>query len=120
MSDTLVMVLSAVLAIGVLAGSLWTIWRVTRRTPTRNTALSQVLCCVAGTALLGVVLPAVLKGIMDPVPVWTVYVVLTAVGAVLLTWRWDALARGRKGLPGLLISSASLAVVLAVAGLAVT
>jgi hypothetical protein len=57
-------------------------------------ALTLVLGSIAGTALLGVVLPAVLMGALDPFPIWLLYAVLTVVAATALGWRWQALASG--------------------------
>ena len=69
MSDTFVLVLTALLALGVLGWTLWGIWQIARHTPTRQRALSHVLGSTAGTSLLGVVLPAVLMGALDPFPI---------------------------------------------------
>lgn len=78
MSDTVVMVLSAVIALAVLGGGVWGIWHIARRTPTRQRALTHVLIITVGVLLLGVVLPAGLMGILDPFPIWLVYVALVA------------------------------------------
>jgi len=118
--DTLVLVLTAVLAIGVLGWTMWGIWHIARRTPRRQRALSHVLGSVAGTVLLGVVLPAVLMGALDPFLIWLVYAVLTVGNATVLGWRWPALRPGNKRQPSLVITSCVLLVVLAVASVAVT
>jgi hypothetical protein len=120
MSDTVVLALTALLALGVLGWTLWSVWHITRHTPTRQRALSQVLASIAGTTLLGVVLPAVLMGALDPFPIWLVYAGLTVASAVLLAWRWPALDWRRGRHPGLLISSVVLLVVVATAAVAVT
>jgi CubicO group peptidase (beta-lactamase class C family) len=57
---------------------------------------------LTGTALLGVVLPAVLMGALDPFPIWLGYAVLTATAATVLAWRWTALKPGDGSHPGLL------------------
>jgi hypothetical protein len=67
-SDTFVLVLTALLALGVLGWTMWGIWQIARHTPTRQRALSHVLGSTAGTSLLGVALPAVLMGALDPFP----------------------------------------------------
>ena len=120
MGDTLVLVLNAVLALGVLGWTMWGIWHIARHTPTRQRALAHLLGSIAGTALLGVVLPAVLLGALDPFPIWLVYAVLTVGDAAVLGWRWPALESGNKRQPSLVITSCVLLVVLAVAGIAVT
>src|SRR5688500_12407229 len=68
-TDTLVLVLTALLALGVLGWTMWGIWHIARHTLPRQRALSHVLGSIAGTALLGVVLPAVLMGALDPFPI---------------------------------------------------
>jgi hypothetical protein len=79
-----------------------------------------VLASLAGTTLLGVVLPAVLMGFLDPFPIWLGYAVLTIAAAAVLAWRWPAL-NSQKGIhPSLVITSCLLLVVLAMAGVAVT
>ena len=88
-------------------------------TPTRQRALSHVLGIIAGTSLLGVVLPAVLIGALDPFPIWLGYAVLAVAAATIVAWRWSALASG-KGSPSLVITSCVLLMVLAMAGVAVT
>ncbi len=120
MSDTLVLVLTALLALGVLGSTMWGIWHIARHRPRRQPALSHVLGSIAGTALLGVVLPAVLMGAVDPFPIWLVYAVLTVAEAAVLGWRWPALVSQNTGRPSLVITSCVLLVVLAVAGVAVT
>jgi hypothetical protein len=120
MSDTVVLALTALLALGVLGWTLWSVLHIARRTPTRQRALSQVLASIAGTALLGVILPAVLMGALDPFPIWLIYAGLTVASAVLLAWCWPALDWGGGRHPGLLISSAVLLVIVAMAGVAVT
>lgn len=62
MSDTLVLALTALLALGVLGWTVWGIWHIAQHTPTRQRALTHMLGIIAGTALAGVVLPAVLMG----------------------------------------------------------
>ena len=121
MSDTLVLVLTGLLAVGVLGSAPWCIWHIARRSPTRQRALTHVLGIMAGTTLLGVVLPAVLKGALDPFPIWLVYAVLTVTAATILGWRWGALPPGRgSSHAGLAITSGVLPAVLAMAGVAVT
>lgn len=120
MSDTFVMVLTAVIALGTLGWAVWGIWHIARHTPTRQRALTHVLGVVAGTVLLGVVLPAALMGIIDPFLVWIVYAVLAVAAAVVLGWRWTALASGKGRHPSLVIATCILLVVLVMAGFAVT
>ena len=120
MSDTVVLVLTGVLAIGVPAWTVWGIWRNVRHTPTRQSALANVLGSMAGTALLGVVLPAVLLGALDPFPIWLVYATLTVAATTVLGWRWPALRSGKWRHPGLAITSCLLLAVLVTAGVAVT
>ena len=91
-----------------------------RRTPTRPQASTLVLASLAGTALLGVVLPAALQQALDPFPLWLVPAALTVVAAAVLGWRWSALPSGRGGQPGLVLTSCVLLGVLALAGVAVT
>jgi hypothetical protein len=119
-SDDVVLVLTALLAVGVLGWTVWSSWHIARHTPTRQRALSQVLGSVAGTTLLGVVIPPELKGALDPFPLWLGYAVLTVTVATVLGWRWPALERGKGSHPSLVISSCLLLVVLAMAGVAVT
>jgi hypothetical protein len=119
-SDTLVLVLIALLAVCTLGLTVGTLWRTARHTPTRQRALSQVLAGLAGTALLGVVLPAVLLEAVDPVLVWLPFAVLAVATAAVLGWRWPALKRGTGRHPGPAIASGLLLVVLAVAVVAVT
>jgi hypothetical protein len=119
-SDTLVLVLTGLLAVGTLGVTVRTLWRTARHPPTRQRALSQVLAGLAGTALLGVVLPAVLLEAVDPVLVWLPFAVLAVATAAVLGWRWPALERGPGRHPGLAITSGLLLVVLAVAAVAVT
>ena len=120
MSDTLVLVVTVVLAVGVLGWGVWGIWHIARHTPTRQRALTHVFGVIAGTALLGVVLPAALMGIVDPFPVWLVYATLAVGNAAVLGWRWVTLESGKGRQPSLLIVSAVLVVVLAMATVAVT
>lgn len=120
MSDTLVMVLTAIIALGTLGWAVWGIWHIARHTPTRQRALTHVLAIIAGTTLLGVVLPAALMGIVDPFLVWLVYATLAVGAAVVLGWRWPSLEPGHGKHPSLVITSCILLVVLAVAGFAVT
>ena len=70
-----------------------------RRTPSRQQAPTHVLGSVAGTTLLGVVLPVASKGAIDAFPVWLVYAALTVAMAALLGWRWPALPSGQRGRP---------------------
>ncbi len=120
MSDTLVMAITGLLALGVPVWTLWGIWRNARHTPTRQAALANVLGSFAGTALLGVILPAALMGALDPFPVWLIYAVLTAVAATVLAWRWPILRPGKWSHPGLLITACLLLALLVMAGVAVT
>jgi hypothetical protein len=82
--------------------------------------LTHALGSIAGTTLLGVVLPAVLKGGLDPFPIWVVYAVLTVGATAVLAWRWPALPPGKGSHPSLVITSGVLLAVLAMAGIAVT
>ncbi|MDQ0094880.1 hypothetical protein [Paeniglutamicibacter psychrophenolicus] len=120
MSDTLVMVLTAVIALGTLGWSVWGIWHIARHTPTRQGAVTHVVGVIAGTALLGVVLPAGLMGLLDPFPIWLVYAVLAVGTAIVLGWRWPALEPGQGKHPSLVITSCILLAVLVLAGFAVT
>ncbi|HET8928317.1 MAG TPA: hypothetical protein VFN24_10900 [Microbacterium sp.] len=120
MSDILVMVATAVLAVGVLGWGVWGIWHIARHTPTRQRAVTHVLGVIAGTALLGIVLPAALMGIVDPFPIWLVYAVLAVGGAAVLGWRWPTLHSGKGRHPSLLITSSVLLLVLAAGAVAVT
>lgn len=120
MSDTIVLVMTALLALGTLGGTLWSIWRIARHTPSRERAMAKVLGSMAGTALLGVILPAMLKGMLDPFPIWLVYAILTAGSASVLMWRWEKLEPERGDMPRLVITALALVSVLAMAGVAVT
>lgn len=120
MSDTLVMVLTAAIALGTLGWAVWGIWHIARQTPMRQRALTHVLGVIAGTALLGLVLPAGLMGMLDPFPIWLVYAVLAVGASVVLGWRWSSLEPGRGKHPSLVITSCLLLVVLVTAGFAVT
>ena len=120
MSDIVVLVLTGLLLIGVLGWTVGIIWRIARHTPTRPRALTYVLASIAGTTLLGVVLPAILMRALDPFPIWLGYAVLTILAAAILAWRWPALESGHGSQPGLVITSCMLLVVLAMAGVAVT
>ena len=120
MSDILVLILTALLALGVLGWTVWGIWHIARHTPTRQRALTHLLGLIAGTALLGVVLPAVLMGALDPFPIWLIYAVLAVGATAVLAWRWPALESGEAGHPRLVITSCVLLMVLAMAGVAVT
>jgi hypothetical protein len=119
-SDTLVLVLTALLAVGVLGWTVWSIWHIARHTPTRHRALTHVLGSIAGTTLLGVVIPAAVKRALDPFPIWVVYAGLAAGAAIALGWRWPALKSGTGSHPSLVITSCVLLAVLAMAGVAVT
>ena len=120
MTDTVVMVLTGMLALGVPVWTLWGIWRNARHTPTRQGALANVLGSISGTALLGVILPAALMGALDPFPVWLVYATLTVAATTVLAWRWPALPSGRWTHSGLLVTACLLLGVLLIAGVAVT
>lgn len=120
MSDILVLAITALLALGVLGWGAWGIWHLARHTPTRQRALTHVLGIIAGTVLLGVVLPAALMGALDPFPVWLIYAVLAVGAAAVLGWRWPALESGEGSHPGLVITSCILFLVVAAAGVAVT
>lgn len=120
MSDTLVLVLTALIALGLLGWEVWGIWHIARHTPTRQRALTHVLGISAGTILLGVVLPAGLMGILDPFPIWLVYAILASWSAAVLGWRWLTLKSGKGWHLSLVITSCVLLVVLVMAGVAVT
>lgn len=120
MSDTSVLVLTALLAVGVLGWTARSIWHIARHRPTRQRALTHVLGSIAGTALLGVVLPAVLMGALDPFPIWLIYAVLSAAAAAVLAWRWPALQPGKGSHPGLVITACVTLAVIVMAGVAVT
>lgn len=62
---------------------------------------------ITGTALFGVVLPAVLQGALDPNPIWLGYAVLTAGSAVVFGWRWPAL-ESANGIPPCLVVTSCL------------
>ena len=98
----------------------WAIGHIARHAPARQRALTHVLGIIAGTTLLGVVLPAALMGALDPFPLWLGYAVLAVGAAAVLGWRWSALAPGRGSHPSLVITSCVLLMVLAMAGVAVT
>jgi hypothetical protein len=119
-SDTLVLVLTALLVVGVLGWTAWGIWHIARHAPTRQRALTHVFGIIAGTALLGVVLPAALKGALDPFPLWLIYAVPAVGAATVLGWRWPAMASGKGSHPSLVITSSVLLAVLVLAGTAVT
>jgi hypothetical protein len=119
-SDTVVLVLTALLALAVFGWTVSSGWHIARRTPTRQRALSYVLSSIAGTTLLGLALPAVLMGVLDPFPIWSVFAVLTVGAATVLAWRWPTLDWRRGSHPGLVTTSCVLLVVLAMAGIAVT
>ncbi|MCU1472115.1 hypothetical protein [Amnibacterium sp.] len=120
MTDIVVMALTGLLALGLLGWTVWSIWHVAHHTPPRHRALTHVLGILAGTVELGVALPAVLMGAVDPFPVWLVFAVLAVAATVALVWRWPALKPGKWGRPGLMIASGVLLIVLATAGIAVT
>lgn len=120
MSDDLVLALTALLALSVLGWAVWGIWHIARHRPTRQRALTHTLGIFAGTALLGVVLPAVLMGTLDPFPIWLVYAVLAVGAAAVLAWRWLTLESGKGSHPSLVITSCVVLLVLAMAGVAVT
>ena len=120
MSDTVVMVLTTIIAIGTHGWAVGGTWHIARHTLTRQRALTHVLGVIAGTALLGVVLPAALMGVVDPVLVWLVFAIPALTIAVVLGWRWSALRPGKGRHPGLVIASCLLLAVLAMAGFAVT
>ena len=79
-----------------------------------------MLGSTAGTTLLGVVIPAALKGAFDPFPIWLGYAALTVTAATVLGWRWPALPSENCSHPSLVITSCLLLAVLAMAGIAVT
>ncbi|WP_411733785.1 hypothetical protein [Paeniglutamicibacter sp.] len=120
MSDTLVLAVTALLAFGVPGWGVWGIWHIARHSPTRQRALTHVLGVIAGTVLLGMVLPAVLMGALDPFWIWLGYAVLAVGAAAVLAWRWPALKSGKGSHPSLVITSCILLLVLAMAGIAVT
>ena len=120
MSDTLVLAVTGLLALGVPVWTLWGIWHNVRRTPSRQGALANVLGSIAGTALLGIVLPAALMGALDPFLIWLVYATLTVAAATVLGWRWPALRSAKWRHPGLVITASMLLVVLVTAAFAVT
>jgi hypothetical protein len=119
-SDSLVLVLTVLLGLGIPGWTVWSIWRIARHTPTRQRALTHVLGSLAGTTLLGVVIPAVLKRTLDPFPIWLVYAALTAAAATVLGWRWSALPSGKGLQPSLVATGCLLLVVLVMASVAVT
>ncbi|HET8929815.1 MAG TPA: hypothetical protein VFN21_04075 [Acidimicrobiales bacterium] len=112
--------LTAMIALGTLGWAVWGIWHIARQKPTRQRALTHVLAIMAGTILLGVILPAALMGIIDPLLVWIVYAVLAVGAAVVLGWQWLALEPGKGKHPSLVITSCILLAVLATATFAVT
>jgi hypothetical protein len=95
-SDTLVLILTALLALGVLGWAVWAVWHIARHTPTRQHAMSHVLGIIAGAALLGVA-PSRADG--DPFPIWLAYAVLAVGYAVVLAWLARACRRGREASP---------------------
>jgi hypothetical protein len=119
-SDTLVSVLTSLLAVGDLGWTVWTIWHIARHSPTRRHASTCVLGSIAGTALLGVVIPPALMSSLDPFPIWLGYAVLTVGAAAVLGWRWPALVPARGSHPSLVVTSCLLLAVLATAAVAVT
>lgn len=119
-SDTVVLALTALLALEVPAWTVRGIWHLARHTTTRQRALSNVLGSIAGTTMLGVVLPSVLLGALNPFPIWLGYTALTVAAAVTLGWRWPALRPGRGIHPSLVITTCLLLGVLATAGIAAT
>jgi hypothetical protein len=119
-TDIVVMALTGLLALGLLGWTIWSIWHIGRRTPTRQRALTHVLGILAGTVELGVALPAVLMGTLDPFTIWLVFAVLAVAATVVLAWRWPALKPGRWVRPGLMITSGVLLIVLSAAVVAVT
>lgn len=120
MTDTVVLVLTGFLAVVVLTWEVWGIWYITRRTPTRQRALANVVGIITGTTLLGLVLPALLMGMIDPFPVWLVYGVLAVTSASVLAWRWDALVPSNRIHASTLAAAALLVLVLTTAAFAVT
>ena len=100
---------------------MWSIWHIARHTPTRQHALTHVLGIIAGTSLIGVVLPAVLIGALDPFPIWLGYAVLAVGAAAVLGVALARVGTGRMAAsPSLVITSCVLLAVLALAGVAVT
>ena len=87
MSETFVLALSAALALAAVVGTGWAMWRITRHVPSRHRALSYVLWSVTGTTLIGVVLPAIVMGMVDPFPIWMVQATFTSATAAALGWR---------------------------------
>lgn len=120
MSDTLVLVLTGLLALAIPGWIMWAIWRAARHTPTRQASLANILGSIAGTAPLGVVLPAVLLGALDPFPIWLVYAALTVGATAVLAWRWPALKPGKRNHLSLVLTTCLLLAVLATAAVAVT
>ncbi len=121
MTDFVVLVLTTSLTIGVLEWTIWNTWHIARQMPTRQRALAAVLGSLAGTVVLGVIFPAVLKGVLDPFPIWLVYAGLTVTAASVLGWRWPVLPRGGTGShSGLMVMSCLLVVAVAMASIAVT
>ena len=120
MSDVLVLMLTALLAVGVLGWTVWSIWHIARHTPTRQRALTHVLGSIAGTTLLGVAIPAALKGAFDPFTIWLVYTALTVTATAVLGWRWPMLPPGKGSHRRLVITAGLLLAVLAMAAIAVT
>jgi CDP-diglyceride synthetase len=119
-SDTVVLIITALLLLGVLGCTIWGTWHISRSTPRRQHALSIVLGSTAGTALLGVVLPAVLMGAVDPFPIWLLYATLTVAAATTLGWRWQALPSEKRTKPALVATSSLLLIIITTAAVAVT
>ena len=120
MTDFVILALTALLALGLLGWAIWAIWHIARGRPTRPRALTHTLGILAGTVELGVVLPPGLMWTVDPFPIWLVYAVLAVAATAVLAWRWLALRPGRWVRPGPVISASVLAVVVTLAGIAVT
>jgi hypothetical protein len=119
-TDVLVLVLTLLLAVGVLGWTGWSVWHIARHTSTRQRASTLVLGSIAGTTLLGVVVPAALKGAFDPFPIWLIYAALTVTATAVLAWRWPVLAPGNGSHPSLVITAGLLLAVMAMAAVAVT
>lgn len=121
MSDLMVLIVAAVLALGVPILGVVTIWRIARRPVARHRALTLVLGVCAGMVLLGVILPPTLMAFaLDPFVVWVPYALLAVACAAVLGWRWPVLPEGRGGPASVLVSAGVLLAVMIMAGAAVT
>ena len=120
MSETFVLALSAALALATVVGTGWAMWRITRHDPSRHRALSYVLWSVTGTTLMGVILPAIVMGMVDPFPIWMVQATFTSATAAALGGRGPARPREPRDRARVAVGSVVLVLALALAGVAVT